>query len=266
MALGCCLAVLPLLSHAFPLTIRPSHPLSPLRSPPLLAQRHTRACALDDRQTETASPAAESEPRREGGLPSWLLLMMVFTHVLANALLAQAVPTAMLRAMNNDRVRAAHALGRLSACGAALDILVAPQLGRLSDAIGRKPLLLGLPCIAFAFRAFAAASPTIGVLVAVKALGATMSSGYMVSLRASLADQHRLGLVSSASGAAHAVGMLMGGHLVATSLRLPYTASAGLLGLLLVPVVFFKFEESLPPEQLILRIHRSSEASHLLVA
>ena len=60
---------------------------------------------------------------------------------------------------------------------ALLDILVAPQLGRLSDAIGRKPLLLALPCVALACRGAAAARPTILVLIAVKSLSATISSG-----------------------------------------------------------------------------------------
>lgn len=192
-----------------------------------------------------------------GGMPSWLLLIIVFAHVTANALLAQAVPTAMMAAMDNDRVRTAHALGRLAACGAMLDILVAPQLGRLSDAIGRKPLLIALPCVAFGCRTFAAAHPSITVLVIIKGLGATISSGYMVSLRACLADYYRkdtealtgrLGLVSAASGAAHAGGMLLGGQLVARNLRLPYLASAVCLGLL-VPILLFSFKESLPASQ-----------------
>ena len=79
----------------------------------------------------------------------------------------------------------------------------------------------------------------------------------MVSLRASLADQYRrdtealtgrLGLISAASGAAHAGGMLVWGQLVARSLRLPYLASATLLGLL-APLLLWRFDESLPPSQ-----------------
>ena len=184
----------------------------------------------DELVAAAASPAT--------GIPPWLLALAVFAHVLANSLLAQAVPTAMLGAMGNDRVRTAHALGRLSAfggapraaqlelvarpslptqawcapvcrlteaarvCGACvclprslfaamLDIVVAPQLGRLSDSIGRKPLLLALPCVALGLRSAAATTPTIVVLVGVKAMSACISSGFMVSLRAALADQYR---------------------------------------------------------------------------
>ena len=171
----------------------------------------------------------------------WMLVTFVFIHVLSNSLTAQAVPTAMLTVMKNDRVRTAYALGRVSACGALIDILVAPQLGRLSDSIGRKPLLVLLPCISLCLRSIATLRPTVAVLAGVRILSSTLSSGYMVSLKASLADQHqwdmevltgRLGLISAASGAAQAVGLLLGGHLVSRSLQLPYLTSAILLGCL----------------------------------
>ncbi|KAL1518429.1 hypothetical protein AB1Y20_002723 [Prymnesium parvum] len=190
-------------------------------------------------------------------IPPWLLLAMVFTHVLSNALLSQAVPTAMLGAMKNDRVATAHALGRLSACGAMIDILVAPQLGRLSDAIGRKPLLIALPCIALLLRSVAASFPSIAVIAPIKAMSATLSSGFLLSLRASLADQYRkdtetltgrLGLISAANGAAHAGGLFLGGQLVARSLRLPYAASSALLGIL-VSLLLLRLRESLPRAQ-----------------
>ena len=202
-------------------------------------------------QADGAAPSTSS-----AAMAPWLLVLMVFIHVLSNSLTAQAVPTAMLAALQNDRVRTAYFLGRISACGALIDILVAPQLGRLSDAVGRKLLLVLLPCISLCCRSVAALNPSIAVLAAVRILSATISSGYMVSLRASLADRHRwqtevltgrLGLISAASGAAHAGGMLLGGHLVARGLRWPYVTSVLLLSCL-VPLIFFGLRESLPRE------------------
>ena len=73
--------------------------------------------------------------------PAWLLVTVVFMHVLANAVIAQALPTALLSGLGNDRVRTARLLGRLSSLAALLDIVVTPQLGRLSDTIGRRPWL-----------------------------------------------------------------------------------------------------------------------------
>jgi hypothetical protein len=121
----------------------------------------------------------------------WLLVLMVFVSVLANALLSQAVPTALLEAYGNDRVRTARMLGRLSSCGALLDVLLTPQLGRLSDTIGRRPLLLIAPCMALTLRAAAACRPGIANLMALRVLGTTLTSTYLVCLRASLADAHR---------------------------------------------------------------------------
>lgn len=188
----------------------------------------------------------------------WLLVLMVFVPVLSNALISQAVPTALLAAYDNDRVRTARMLGRLSSCGALLDVLLTPQLGRLSDTLGRRPLILVAPCMALMLRAAAASRPATALLMALRVLGTTLTSTYLVCLRASLADAHRfegtgkltgrLGLMQASNGAAYALGMLLGGQLVARHIRLPYVASATLLALL-VPVVFLCFRETLGQAQ-----------------
>ena len=71
--------------------------------------------------------------------------------------------------------------------------------------------------------------------MALRVLGTTLTSTYLVCLRASLADAHRfegtgkltgrLGLMQASNGAAYALGMLLGGQLVARHIRLPYAAS-----------------------------------------
>ena len=188
-------------------------------------------------------------------VPRALLLAMVFLHVLANALIAQALPQALRIAKNNDLVRTATALGKLGSIAALLDILITPQLGRLSDTIGRKPLLIGAPILGCLVRAAVALRPATPFLVAVKVLGGVISATYMVAMRAALADGHRddpptltgrLGLVSAASGGAYAIGMYAGGELVARQLRLPYAVSASLLGILAI-LVCFGFRETHRP-------------------
>ena len=138
-------------------------------------------------------PPAAAAPRTPPpspppAFPAWLLVTVVFMHVLANAVIAQALPTALLSGLGNDRVRTARLLGRLSSLAALLDIVVTPQLGRLSDTIGRRPLLLAAPCVTLVVRCLAAARPQVAVLILVKLLSATVSSTYMVSLRAAVAD------------------------------------------------------------------------------
>ena len=150
--------------------------------------------------TEAAATTTDDD-----GFPRWLLLAMVWLHVMGNALIAQALPTALLSGLGNDRVRTARLLGRLSSLAALLDIVVTPQLGRLSDTIGRRPLLLAAPCVTLVVRCLAAARPQVAVLILVKLLSATVSSTYMVSLRAAVADTFkcvaRLGAIRRNSAA-----------------------------------------------------------------
>lgn len=210
-----------------------------------------------ERPATPAPSPASARPAlavRVGSFPAWLLVLVVFTNMLSNAVIAQAVPTAMYAALGNDRVRTAAALGRISSCAALMDIMLTPQLGRLSDTIGRKPLLLAAPALALVCRAFAAVHPTVGVLVACKLLSLTLTSTFSIAIRAALADCHysdphtltgRLGLVSAASGAAYSVGMYFGGRLVSRQLVLPYMASAALLACL-VPIILLGFRETHP--------------------
>ena len=107
-------------------------------------------------------------------------------------------------------------------------------------------------------RAAAAARPSVALVMCLRVLGSTLTSTYLVCLRASLADAHRfesnekltgrLGLMQASNGAAYALGMLLGGKLVDAALWLPYATSASLLGLL-VPLVLLCFRETLPPTQ-----------------
>jgi len=195
-----------------------------------------------------------STARHSSTFPAWLLVVIIFGQMLSNALIAQAVPTAMYVAFDNNRVRTAAALGRISSCAALMDIMLTPQLGRLSDTIGRKPLLMAAPVLALACRAGAAMHPSVGVLVACKLFSLTLTSTFSVAIRAALADCHRgdpptltgrLGLVSASAGAAYSVGMILGGKLVSRNIRLPYVASAVLLALL-VPLIGFGFRETHP--------------------
>jgi len=218
--------------------------LPPFRAPAAVAT------AADNTDADATPPPAEPIPR-------WLLVCMVFLHVLANAVIASALPKALRLAMGGDLVKTATALGSFGSLAALVDILITPQLGRLSDTIGRKPLLLAAPCLALLLRASVAAFPCVPLLVAVRVLGGMISATYMVSLRAALADGHRhdaptlvgrLGLISAASGGAYAFGMFAGGQLASVRLRLPYLVAASSLALLL-PLVSVCFKETLPPEQ-----------------
>ena len=55
-----------------------------------------------------------------------------------------------LSLLGNNASAAAKALGAMSSCSAAVELLAGPVLGRLSDTIGRRRLLLISPCLSAA--------------------------------------------------------------------------------------------------------------------
>ncbi|EOD22686.1 hypothetical protein EMIHUDRAFT_194970 [Emiliania huxleyi CCMP1516] len=105
---------------------------SPLRSPP-----------TTDAALRVATSGRDGLLARLADGDGWLIALVVF-----------AVPSALYAHLGQDRVATAAALGRISSSAALLDILVTPQLGRLSDTIGRKPLLVGAPALALLCRGF----------------------------------------------------------------------------------------------------------------
>ena len=200
-------------------------------------------------------PPSCAPPSPPPAFPAWLLVTVVFMHVLASAVIAQAAGGAAL-GLGNDRVRTARLLGQLSSLAALLDIVVTPQLGRLSDTIGRRPLLLAALCVALVVAASQQPAAGGGARLSETALRHRLlhlhglaprrrrhvqvrRANQIGAIRRNSAPQfseaartilsgttpnasRRLGLMSAASGAAYALGMLIGGHLVARALWLPY--------------------------------------------
>jgi len=136
----------------------------------------------------------------------------------------------------------------------AMQFLMGPILGMLSDRYGRRPVLLisifGL-FVDFLFMAFA---PTLAWLYVGRILNGMTASSFSTA-NAYVADitppdrrARNFGILGSAFGFGFMIGPSLGGVLGEISLRLPFMAAAGLClinwiyGLLVLP-------ESLPPER-----------------
>ena len=61
--------------------------------------------------------------------------------------------------MNNDALKVGQLTANWMALGNLLQLFVAPNIGRLSDAIGRKPVLILLSVISVVLKAIAAFNP-----------------------------------------------------------------------------------------------------------
>jgi len=129
-----------------------------------------------------------------------------------------------------------------------------PILGALSDAHGRRPvLLLGFCGLAISFLVTALAT-AIWMLIAVRMLsGALManmsvSNAYVADITPPEERGKRFGMLGAMFGIGFILGPVMGGLLGAIDIRLPFFA-AGSLALINLLYGYFVLPESLPPER-----------------
>ena len=134
------------------------------------------------------------------------------------------------------------------------NFFASPFLGALSDAHGRRPvLLLGFCGMAVSFLATAVAT-AMWMLVAVRlvsgAMQANMSVGnaYVADITPPEGRAKRFGMLGAMFGLGFILGPVMGGLLGAIDLRLPFLA-AGSLALLNLLYGYFVLPESLPAER-----------------
>lgn len=144
----------------------------------------------------------------------------------------------------------------------AVSFLVSPIWGRLSDRIGRRPVILtGVLGFAVSFLMFGLASDHLGLMYASRLLGGLFSGAVTSVIVAYVADvtppaqrTRGMGLVGMSIGLGFTFGPGVGGLLSRISLETPFFASAALAGLLFA-AAFMLLKESLPPE----RRHSSAE-------
>lgn len=172
-----------------------------------------------------------------------------------------------------------QALGFLMAIYSVMQFLFAPVWGRLSDRIGRKPvLLLGVAGfgISFTLQAF---SQNLTQLFLTRALAGVLSSATLPTALAFIADttppserSSGMGLMGAAMGLGMIFGPLVGGPLTEMQLPLPpalaglmqFTTdpstgaqldlslpflASGLFALITIPIAAAFLPESLPPER-----------------
>ena len=134
------------------------------------------------------------------------------------------------------------------------NFIASPVLGALSDAHGRRPvLLLGFCGLAISFLVTALAT-ALWMLIAVRMLsGALManmsvSNAYVADITAPEERAKRFGMLGAMFGIGFILGPVMGGLLGAIDVRLPFFA-AGSLALVNLLYGYFVLPESLPMER-----------------
>ena len=142
-------------------------------------------------------------------------------------------------------------LGLLMAVYSLMQLLFSPFWGRVSDRIGRKPvLILGIIGLSFSFFLMAIAQK-LWVLFAARIIGGLLSSANMPATMAYVADttspENRskgMGIIGAAVGLGFIFGPAIGGIFSAKSLSLPFYV-AGFSSLFTLLLVVFLLKESL---------------------
>ncbi|MED0674385.1 MFS transporter [Aneurinibacillus thermoaerophilus] len=146
-------------------------------------------------------------------------------------------------------------LGWLMAVYSLMQFLFAPIWGRISDKIGRKPvMLIGIAGLSISFFLFAI-STKLWMLFAARILGGLLSSANMPTTMAYVADittpENRgkgMGIIGAAVGLGFIFGPAIGGVFSKTSLNMPFFI-AGMVSAITFFFVLFFLSESLPAEK-----------------
>lgn len=171
----------------------------------------------------------ESKPRKGG-------LITVFLTVLID-LLGFGIVIPLLPVYSQGYGATELQLGILFASFSAMQFLFAPFWGRLSDRIGRKPVLVGgLFGTSLAYVAFGLADSLEGLIIARLAagfFGANISTAqaYIADVTEEKDRAKGMGLIGAAFGLGFTLGPLIGGELTSLGIGAPGFFAAGFSGL-----------------------------------
>ncbi|WP_244622772.1 TCR/Tet family MFS transporter [Microvirga brassicacearum] len=179
------------------------------------------------------------------------VVITVALDLLAFGIIIPVLPRLVQEFLGGETISAAQLYGLFGLTWALTQFIGAPVLGALSDAVGRRPVIL-LSNLALGLDyLLMAVAPGVGWLLAGRAVGGLASSSFTTAFAyvADVTDADRRAAGFGVIGAAFAFGFIagpaLGGVLGAVDLRLPFWVAAGLC---LANAVYgiFVLPESLP--------------------
>lgn len=195
--------------------------------------------------TETLAPA------RAPAMP--FIMITVLIDMLSIGLIVPVLPGLVGRFTGSQADQALW-YGVVTLSFSLANFVASPILGALSDAHGRRPVLLvGFCGLALSFFATATAT-ALWVLIAVRLVSgavqtnASVCNAYVADISAPEQRAKRFGMLGAMFGVGFILGPVMGGLLGGIDLQLPFYA-AGALALLNLVYGWFVLPESLPPER-----------------
>jgi len=162
------------------------------------------------------------------------LVISVALDLLAFGIIIPVLPRLVQDFLGGETVSAAQVYGLFGLTWAVMQFFGAPVLGALSDAVGRRPVIL-LSNLALGFDyLLMAVAPGVGWLLLGRAVGGLASSSFTTAFAyvADITDADRraagFGVIGAAIAFGFIVGPALGGVLGSVDLRLPFWVAAGL--------------------------------------
>lgn len=194
--------------------------------------------------------AEPTEPRRAAVV---FVLVTVALDVMALGLVIPVLPK-LVEQMAGTTERAAWIFGAFGTAWALMQLLFSPVLGALSDAYGRRPVLLlsslglGLDYILMALAPDLVWLFVGRVLSGITAATFSTAGAYITDVTPPEERAGKFGLIGAAFGVGFVLGPAIGGLLGAADPRLPFWAAAA-LSLACTAYGWLVLPESLPPER-----------------
>jgi DHA1 family tetracycline resistance protein-like MFS transporter len=164
----------------------------------------------------------------------YFILITVVLDTMGAGLLIPVLPKLIATLAGASLASASVYGGEISALFAAVQFLVAPLLGNLSDRFGRRPILLfSLAAFGINYLIMGWATSIVWLFISqtfAGAFGATTATAgaYMADVTPGPERAHRFALIGAAMGIGIIVGPIVGGFLSHFGLRLPFFVAAGM--------------------------------------
>ncbi|MEQ1647599.1 MAG: TCR/Tet family MFS transporter [Hyphomicrobiaceae bacterium] len=190
----------------------------------------------------------------QGKLAVWFVFATVLLDMIGIGLVVPVLPRLISEIAGRDIANASVLGGWLFFVYGGMQFLFGPAVGNLSDAVGRRPVLL-LSVFGLGIDYFLTAlAPTIGWLFIGRGIAGICGASY-VTANAYLADitkpddrARAFGLIGAAFGVGFTIGPALGGILGEFGPRVPFYAAAA-FSLVNFAFGFFVLPETLPPDK-----------------
>jgi len=178
--------------------------------------------------------SADAAPGRPRRLAFVFVLATVVIDAMGIGLIMPIMPSLLQEVQGGSLSDAALWGGILATGFAVMQFLFGPVIGSLSDAIGRRPvMLISLAALAIDYLVMAVAG-SLGLMLAARIFGGLLAATHATAA-AAVADLSRpeekaanFGLIGAAFGAGFVLGPLLGGVLAEFGTRAPFLAASGL--------------------------------------